>query len=141
MTVLCRYHVPGLVEWLEDHAGHPLGPGYPTGSGLRGDDGTTWLAGWASVVRGDPCAYCGGWGGSLDHVVPQSAVKTGFRSRADATTGVHSWANYVGACEWCNGRKASRDLLAFLLLPPREPKIAQIRIPCRVSPVGARKAA
>lgn len=128
---MTEFTLLGLGEWLEDHAGHPLGPGFPTGSPLRGDDGSTHLAGWAEIVRADPCSFCAGRGGTLDHIVPQ-------RRR---TKGVHSWLNYAGACEWCNGRKAARDLLSFLLLPPREPQVADITIRCRVSPEGARRAA
>lgn len=47
------------------------------------------------------CAYCGGRGDTIDHVVP--------RSRG----GEHVWENVVAACQPCNGRKDDR-LLAEL---------------------------
>lgn len=47
------------------------------------------------------CAYCGGRGDTIDHVVP--------RSRG----GRHEWTNVVAACQPCNGRKGDR-LLAEL---------------------------
>lgn len=28
---------------------------------------------WAPVLRRDPCSYCGGPGGTVDHIVPQAA--------------------------------------------------------------------
>ncbi len=44
------------------------------------------------------CAYCGGRGDTVDHVVP--------RSRG----GEHIWQNVVAACRGCNGHKADRTL-------------------------------
>lgn len=54
------------------------------------------------VLRRDPCAYCGGEGGSVDHVVP---VMLG---------GVNDESNLTGCCERCNTEKSSRTLLMFL---------------------------
>jgi hypothetical protein len=122
----------GLAEWLDDHAGHPLGPGMPTGSTLRGADGTTHLAGWADVVRRDPCSYCGAPGGTLDHIVPQSTRRRG----------VHSWLNYAGACERCNGRKRDRTLLWYLATRPRAaPRRRRLPRPVRTVPLPAAPAA
>lgn len=45
---------------------------------------------------GHTCAYCGGRGQTVDHLVP---VSRGGRS---------SWLNTVAACGRCNGRKADR---------------------------------
>lgn len=45
------------------------------------------------------CAYCGGRGDTIDHVVP--------RSRG----GEHVWENVVAACQPCNGRKGDRLLV------------------------------
>ncbi len=53
-------------------------------------------------LRKDPCAYCGGPGGTVDHVVPKSSGGDGNN-------------NLTGACYQCNGRKDSKDLLSFLL--------------------------
>jgi 5-methylcytosine-specific restriction endonuclease McrA len=47
------------------------------------------------------CAYCGGRGDTIDHVIP--------RSRG----GRHEWTNVVAACQPCNGRKGDK-LLAEL---------------------------
>jgi 5-methylcytosine-specific restriction endonuclease McrA len=44
------------------------------------------------------CAYCGGKGTTIDHVVPRSAG------------GRHEWRNVVLACGPCNNTKASRTL-------------------------------
>ena len=59
------------------------------------------------------CAYCGGKGDTIDHVLP--------RSRG----GAHIWENVVAACRDCNHRKAARLLseigwtLSFEPLAPR----------------------
>lgn len=96
-----------LEDWLRDDAGHPLGRGMPTGAPLR-RDGDSHREGWMRIVRSDPCSYCTGDGGTVDHVEPQAS-----RAR-----GVHSWANYVGACARCNQSKGSEPMLLWLARRP-----------------------
>lgn len=59
------------------------------------------------MLRADPCAYCGGPGGTVDHVEPRSRAARGLGS-------VHGWTNTVGACGPCNGRKSDHPLLVWL---------------------------
>jgi 5-methylcytosine-specific restriction endonuclease McrA len=47
---------------------------------------------------GGRCAYCGGVGHTIDHIVPQ------------ARGGLSTWENTVLACGSCNNRKADRTL-------------------------------
>ncbi|MDO5052175.1 MAG: HNH endonuclease [Pseudoclavibacter sp.] len=47
---------------------------------------------------GRRCAYCGGPGTTVDHIVPRSLG------------GDDSWLNTVAACRACNGRKADATL-------------------------------
>jgi hypothetical protein len=56
------------------------------------------------LLRADPCAYCGGPGGTIDHIVPIGG--DGEKSPV---------ANCTGACENCNHRKSHKPLLRFLL--------------------------
>ncbi len=56
-----------------------------------------------SVVRHDPCAYCGGQADTLDHIVPV------------ASGGTSAWDNLTAACRSCNSRKRSTPLLHALL--------------------------
>jgi hypothetical protein len=91
------------MAWLDDHPGHPLGAGYPPGASLR-DDGH--LQAWAAIVRWDPCSFCGGPGGTVDHIVPRSARRKG----------VNAWNNMAGACGSCNGSKGAESLLLFLAI-------------------------
>jgi len=106
-------------QWLRDDHGHPLGPGMPTGRVLRAD-GQSHRAWWMTVVRGDPCSYCGSPagtralddgrqvpGGTLDHIDPRSGQPRGG-------IGLHDWANYAGACSSCNRKKGDVSLLSFL---------------------------
>lgn len=93
-------------HYLEDQPGLPLGVGMPSGSPLR-EDGQSHREGWMSVIRRDPCSYCGGPAGTVDHVEPRSR-------RARGLGGAHSWLNYAAACERCNGRKGAHSLLMFL---------------------------
>ncbi|QKS13193.1 HNH endonuclease [Curtobacterium sp. Csp1] len=58
------------------------------------------------------CAYCLGFGDTLDHVVPR------------ARGGEHAWSNVVVACFQCNNKKADRLLQEIgwkLALDLREP--------------------
>ena len=100
-----------LNDYLRDDAGTPLGPGMPSGRPLRAD-GQSHYEAWLSMVRQDPCSYCPGPGGTVDHIEPRSRPARGIGS-------VHGWNNTVGACSACNGAKADRDLLWFLYLRAR----------------------
>lgn len=96
-------------DYYADHPGQPLGVGMPSGRTLR-EDGQSHRAAWMAILRRDPCSYCGGVGGTVDHVEPRSRPpRLGTRGG-----GVYTWANYVGACHNCNGRKGAASLLAFL---------------------------
>ncbi|RLV48803.1 HNH endonuclease [Nocardioides mangrovicus] len=85
---------------------------------------TSWMHrpavyGRSSVLRRDRhrCAYCGGPGHTLDHVVPIS--------RGGGST----WLNTVTACGGCNGRKANRtpeEAGMRLLVEPWVPTRAQV---------------
>jgi 5-methylcytosine-specific restriction endonuclease McrA len=55
-----------------------------------------------SLMRTDPCAYCGRPGETYDHIVP----------RYDG--GKNSYDNVTRACLSCNARKNNRPLLLFL---------------------------
>jgi len=50
-----------------------------------------------------PCSYCLGPGGEIDHVVPLSKG------------GNHTIDNLVAACRSCNAKKSNKSLLHFLL--------------------------
>ncbi|KWX22873.1 restriction endonuclease [Mycolicibacterium wolinskyi] len=67
------------------------------------------------------CAYCGGYGDTLDHVVPESRG------------GQNTWLNLVAACAPCNGRKDNRtpgEAGMRLLWEPYEPRErARYRVP------------
>lgn len=86
--------------------GHPLGRGYPLGRALR-RDGQTHREWWMHVLRQDPCSYCGGPGGTIDHIEPRS-------KRVRGIGGAHSWLNYTGSCQPCNGRKSVRKMLLWM---------------------------
>ncbi len=113
-----------LHTFLRDDAGTPLGTGMPSGAPLRLDTpdgafGTPMGTGherhydaWLRLLRADPWTYCGGPGGTVDHVEPRSRTARGVGS-------AHSWLNVVGACAGCNGAKRDRSLLTFLRLTSR----------------------
>ena len=58
---------------------------------------------YAGAIATDPCSYCGGPSGTLDHITPK---KHG---------GTDDWSNQTSACFSCNARKQARPLLPFLL--------------------------
>jgi 5-methylcytosine-specific restriction endonuclease McrA len=57
---------------------------------------------YAEIVRADPCSYCGGVGGTVDHIVP---LDQGGR---------HHWSNFTGACAWCNKSKHTTSAILFM---------------------------
>ncbi len=62
---------------------------------------------------GYTCAYCGGRGDTIDHVMPESRG------------GQNTWLNLVAACAPCNGRKDNRtpaEAGMRLLWEPYEPR-------------------
>jgi len=97
-----------LRDYLRDDAGSPLGAGMPGGGPLR-LDGQSHYEAWQSLLRRDPCCYCGAVGacGTVDHVDPRSRPARGIGT-------VHGWVNTVGACTRCNGAKRDLGLLVFL---------------------------
>ena len=58
---------------------------------------------WRNVLLKDPCPYCLGPGGTIDHVTPMSM--------GGSKDSIRNWS---GACETCNIRRGSRALLYFL---------------------------
>lgn len=57
---------------------------------------------YVEIILRDPCAYCGGVGGEVDHILPLAAGGDGH------------WENLTPACRRCNARKNDRKLLQFL---------------------------
>ena len=58
---------------------------------------------WRRTLRRDPCAYCGGRGGDVDHITAQ------------AHGGPDNWHNLTGACRRCNSAKGRERLLHLLV--------------------------
>lgn len=75
--------------------------------GWKGRERSTKTAGgYKAMLMGDPCSYCGGEGGTIDHITARTAG------------GKHEYDNYTGACQSCNSSKHNVPLLPFLLLRP-----------------------
>jgi hypothetical protein len=66
-----------------------------------GRDRTSYAYG--EILRNDPCSYCGGVAGQVDHI---QAVTEG---------GSNEWTNLTASCRSCNGQKWTKPLLMFLL--------------------------
>lgn len=62
---------------------------------------------WRSVLRADPCAYCGEPSATVDHIVALGA------------SGQDKWDNLTGACKSCNTQKATHPLWQFLMVTRR----------------------
>lgn len=65
------------------------------------------------LLWGDPCSYCGGAAGQIDHIVPL------------ARGGDSSAANLTAACGSCNASKNATPLLHFLLRRAHEADAGQ----------------
>lgn len=68
---------------------------------------------YVPVLLRDPCSYCGGAAGEIDHITPVIAGGNG------------DWTNLTATCRSCNARKNSRTLLTFLL-DDLDPKAAAL---------------
>jgi hypothetical protein len=60
------------------------------------------LGAYYQVLRHDPCAYCGGPAGHIDHIEPR------------AFGGANHWGKYTAACQSCNASKGDKSLVGFL---------------------------
>lgn len=58
---------------------------------------------YVSIIRHDPCTYCGNMMEEIDHIVP---VKHG---------GGAQWDNLAPACRNCNRSKGTKSLVEFML--------------------------
>ena len=58
---------------------------------------------WISVLKMDPCTYCGAPSEAIDHITPR------------AHGGADEWQNYTGACHTCNALKNDKPLLHGLI--------------------------
>lgn len=58
---------------------------------------------YVGILMNDPCSYCNGPGGEIDHIVPVSKG------------GETVWDNLTAACRNCNAQKRDMSLLTFLL--------------------------
>lgn len=90
-----------------------------TGHGLRRP--SFWYQDWKLILRKDPCTYCGGAGGTVEHITPQSAG------------GQDTIANMVGACGMCNVRKRSHPLWLYLLMRSKYEAWERQRLAMKVS--------
>lgn len=70
---------------------------------LREERADPATADYVRIIKQDPCSYCGGPGGTRDHVIPTVAG------------GPNHWENYTGACLSCNVGKNDKPLLTYLL--------------------------
>lgn len=75
---------------------------------------------FAGVLEADVCAYCGGPGGVVDHIVPRRAG------------GRDEWENFTSACNGCNSRKGPMSLLHALLAFPLMREIGELESDLRV---------
>lgn len=57
---------------------------------------------WVTILRGDPCAYCGAPTEEIDHIVPLNAG------------GPDQWDNLTASCRPCNRSKSDRSLFTWL---------------------------
>lgn len=68
-----------------------------------------YIAKLLAALKAQPCAYCGGPGGEVDHIVPV------------ARGGLHHPQNFVPACRLCNVKKNDKLLEEWAERPPLQP--------------------
>jgi predicted nucleic acid-binding Zn ribbon protein len=93
--VVCGEHVGGRLRYCSDECARKARIVRLPSHGAPAD--------YAALLRRDPCSYCGGAGGGIDHIV------------ARAREGADGWENLTGTCGRCNSSKCDRPLLEHLL--------------------------
>ncbi len=78
---------------------------------------------WKEILRADPCAYCFGAGGTVDHILPRPVLSGDERGH---------WTNLTAACVECNhqkdrGKDGGHRSVLFQLLAVRENKEREFR--------------
>lgn len=58
---------------------------------------------YIALLRHDPCSYCGGPAGEIDHIT------------SVGHDGTNHWTNYTAACRSCNASKSANDLLTYFI--------------------------
>lgn len=91
------------VKWMSEHPGVARRSAWASEQRQRGYEVTAETVEFAGVLLADPCSYCGGAGGGIDHIIAQSQGGEG------------QWGNLTATCGSCNSRKHTKDLLQFLL--------------------------
>lgn len=87
------------------------------GTNLKSRGGAT-LA-YVLILKQDPCCYCGSPPpGTLDHIIPRSAVQRNPAGRFLLPSGMSRdhWSNLTAACLTCNIQRQFTPLLEFLRL-------------------------
>lgn len=65
------------------------------------------------IIRRDPCSYCGGIGGTTEHIRPYCEF-TRVNSTDEGMSRNH-WSNLASSCRRCNFDRGNMGLLSFLL--------------------------
>ena len=68
---------------------------------------------YARILRQDPCVYCGGPGGTIEHIKPRSLFSV--VTSANQGESKDHWTNLASSCYKCNQDRGKRGLLIFLL--------------------------
>jgi hypothetical protein len=83
-------------------------------SRLRGKGRSGATPKYVRVMMDDPCIFCGGTGGTIEHIYPRSLYpkvvplpETGF-SR-------DHWTNLANSCQSCNMKRGAKGLLFYLV--------------------------
>lgn len=58
---------------------------------------------YETLLRRDPCSYCGAPGGILDHIIPR------------VEGGDENYSNLTGSCRSCNSGKSDRSVLSWMV--------------------------
>lgn len=71
------------------------------------------LARYLDAIRNDPCVWCMGTAGTVEHVVPRSHYSRGT-STVHGSSANH-WSNVAMSCRRHNSQRGSEGLLVYLV--------------------------
>ena len=68
---------------------------------------------YVKMLKQDPCVFCGGIGGTIEHIVPRHSLPV-VSVEAEGQSRDH-WTNLAASCHGCNKRKGTKSLLVYML--------------------------
>lgn len=69
---------------------------------------------YSQILRNDPCVWCGGDAGTIEHITPRSKMRK--VSHQEEGMGRDNWQNLASSCKRCNRSRGSMGMIRWILM-------------------------